>query len=86
MITFLYSLSDLAIVVLFNLATALAFIAAPLLRHKLFGEVGDSVPDFARATMTPITGFTGVVPAFSLVQAQGNLRAVQKTVRWRPCN
>jgi hypothetical protein len=80
MITSLYSLSDLAIVILFGLAIALAFMAAPLLRHKLFGEVSDSVSDFARATMTPITGFTGVVLAFSLVQAQGNLRNVQKTV------
>jgi hypothetical protein len=80
MITFLYSLSDLAIAVLFSLMVALVFMASPLLRHKLFGEVSDSVSDFVRATMTPITGFTGVVLAFSLVQAQGNLRNVQKTV------
>ena len=80
MITFLYSLSDLAIAGLFSLMVALVFMTSPLLRHKLFGEVSDSVSDFARATMTPITGFTGVVLAFSLVQAQGNLRSVQKTV------
>ena len=80
MVTFLYSLSDLAIAVLFSLTIALGFMAAPLLRHKLFGEVSDPVSDFVRATMTPITGFTGVVLAFSLVQAQGNLRSVQKTV------
>lgn len=80
MITFLYSLSDLAIAALFSLMVALVFMASPLLRHKLFGEVSDSVSDFVRATMTPITGFTGVVLAFSLVQAQGNLRNVQKTV------
>jgi hypothetical protein len=80
MITTLYSLSDLAIVILFSAAIALVFMAAPLIRHKLFGEVSDSVSEFARATMTPITGFTGVVLAFSLVQAQGNLRSVQRTV------
>lgn len=80
MFTFLYSLSDLAITFLFSVTIALVFMAAPLLRHKLFGEVSDPVSDFVRATMTPITGFTGVVLAFSLVQAQGNLRNVQKTV------
>ena len=52
--------------VLFSLAIALAFMAAPLLRHKFFGKVSDSVSDFARATMTPITGFTGVVLASRL--------------------
>ena len=38
------------------------------------------IPEIARTTMTTITGFTGVVLAFSLVQAQGNLRNVEKTV------
>ena len=53
MVTFLYSLSDLAIAVLFSLTIALVFMAAPLLRHKLFGEISDPVSDFVRATMTP---------------------------------
>jgi hypothetical protein len=80
MIAFLYSLSDLTAAVLFGPALALAFAVAPLLRERLFGQVSEANSEIARTTMTAITGFTGVVLAFSLVQAQGNLRSVEKTV------
>jgi len=80
MITFLYSLSDLAVAILLGTGAALIFAVAPLLRLRLFGHVSDTNSEIARTTMTTITGFTGVVLAFSLVQAQGNLRNVEKTV------
>ncbi len=80
MVTFLYSLSDLSVAVLFSIAVAAILTAAPLLRASLFGEISETRAEIARTTMTAITGFTGVVLAFSLVQAQGNLRDVQKSV------
>jgi hypothetical protein len=80
MITFLYSLSDLSVAVLFGSVTALVFAAAPLVRMRLIGHISESHSEHARTTMTTITGFTGAVLAFSLVQAQGNLRSVEKTV------
>ena len=80
MITFLYSLPDLGVVILFGSVLALVFALAPLLRLRLFGHVSDANSEIARTTITAITGFTGVVLAFSLVQAQGNLRGGQQTV------
>jgi Protein of unknown function (DUF4239) len=80
MIAFLYSLSDLVVAILFGSGVALVFAVAPLLRVRLFGHVSEANSEIARTTMTTITGFTGVVLAFSLVQAQGNLRSVEKTV------
>jgi hypothetical protein len=80
MIAFLYSLPDLAVAILFSVAVALIFAAAPLLRARLFGHVSDTNSKIARTSMTTITGFTGMVLAFSLVQAQGNLRTAQKSV------
>ena len=80
MIAFLYSLSDLAVAILFGSGVALLFAVAPLLRVRLLGHVSEANSEIARTTMTTITGFTGVVLAFSLVQAQGNLRSVEKTV------
>lgn len=80
MITFLYSLSDPAVAILFGSGMALVFAVAPLLRVRLFGHVSEATSEIARTTMSTIIGFTGVVLAFSLVQAQGNLRNVEKTV------
>jgi hypothetical protein len=80
MIVFLYSLSDLSVTILFASVAALAFIAAPLLRARLFGHVSEATSETARTTMTMITGFTGAVLAFSLVQAQGNLRNTERIV------
>jgi Protein of unknown function (DUF4239) len=80
MVVFLYSLSDLSVTILFTTVAALAFIVAPLLRVRLFGHVSEATSETARTTMTMITGFTGVVLAFSLVQAQGNLRSVERVV------
>lgn len=80
MIAFLYNLSDLSVAVLFSAAAAVTFALAPLVRARLFGNVSETSSEFARTTMTAITGFTGAVLAFSLVQAQGNLRAVERTV------
>jgi len=80
MITLLYSLPDLGVAILFGLVTSAAFAVAPLLRARLFGRVSQAESEIARSTMATITSITGVVLAFSLVQAQGNLRAVQQTV------
>jgi hypothetical protein len=80
MIVFLYSLSDLSVAIVFGSVVALAFIGAPLIRVRLFGPVSAANSEIARTTMTAITGFTGAVLAFSLVQAQSNLRGVEKTV------
>src|ERR1700761_6495110 len=80
MVVLLYRLSDIGIVALFGSIIATTFVTAPLLRHRLIGDVNDSISDVVRASMTPIIGFTGVVLAFSLVQAQGNLRNTQTTV------
>jgi hypothetical protein len=80
MIALLYSLPDLGVTILFGSVMAIVFGAAPLLRLRLFGHVSEASSEIARSTMTAITGFTGVVLAFSLVQAQGNLRSVQQTV------
>jgi Protein of unknown function (DUF4239) len=80
MIAFLYSLPDLAVAILLGGAVAVIFAAAPLLRLRLFGHVSEANSEIARTSMTTITGFTGVVLAFSLVQAQGNLRTAEKTV------
>ncbi len=80
MIAFLYGLPDLEVAVLFSSAVALIFAAAPLLRVRLFGHVSEANSEIARTSMTTVTGFTGVVLAFSLVQAQGNLRTAEKSV------
>jgi Protein of unknown function (DUF4239) len=80
MVVLLYRLSDIGIVALFGSIIATTFVTAPLLRHRLIGDVNDLISDVVRASMTPIIGFTGVVLAFSLVQAQGNLRNTQTTV------
>ena len=80
MVSFVYSLSDLQVAVLFGSVFALVFAAAPLVRAKLFGRVSEASSEVARTTMTTVTGFTGAVLAFSLVQAQGNLRSVERAV------
>ena len=80
MVVFLYSLSDLNLTILFTSMAALAFTAAPLVRVRLLGHVSEATSETARTTMTMITGFTGAVLAFSLVQAQGNLRSVERIV------
>ena len=80
MITFLYSLSDLSVAFLFSSVVALIFVAAPLLRARAIGDISPEAAEMARTTMIAITGFTGAVLAFSLVQAQGNLRNVEKSV------
>jgi len=61
MISFLYSLPDLGVAILLGFLVAFAFVAAPLLRARLFGRVSEANSEIARTTMTTITGFTGVV-------------------------
>jgi len=80
MIDFLYSLPDLGLTTLFISVIALGFVVAPLVRFRLFGPVSKAHSEIVRTTMTTVTGFIGLVLAFSLVQAQGNLRLVQQTV------
>lgn len=80
MIAFLYDMPDLGVAAAFGLTIGFLFAMAPLLRYRLFGPISDAHSESARATVSAITGFTGAVLAFSLVQAQGNLRSVEKTV------
>jgi len=80
MIAFLYSLPDLGLAALFTPVIALGFVVAPLMRCCLFGQVSKAHSEIVRTTMMTVTGFTGLVLAFSLVQAQGNLRLAQQTV------
>jgi hypothetical protein len=79
-ITFLYSLPDLGVAVLLGCIAALVLASAPTVRVRLFGHVSVPGSRTAGETVTAITGFTGVVLAFSLVQAQSNLRTVEQTV------
>ena len=80
MIALLYNLPDLGVAILFVSVTSAAFVVAPLLRRRLFGQVSQAESEIARSTIVTITSITGVVLAFSLVQAQGNLRSVQQIV------
>ncbi len=80
MIAFLYDAPDLGVAMLFGGVTALLFAVAPLVRMRLVGPVNQVNCEIARTTMVTVTSFTGAVLAFSLVQAQTNLRSVEKTV------
>ncbi len=80
MLTFLYSLPDLTIAILFPAVLALVFAAAPIVRAGLFGPVSRAHSSIALATLTTTTSFTALILAFTLVQAHVNLRSVQQTV------
>jgi len=60
-------------------AAVLAFL--PLAGQRVFrGSVRKETSDATQRAQTAVTGFTAIVTAFSLVQAQINLANIQKLV------
>ena len=77
----LYALGNIGIIALFAGVTAVLFLIAPLIGRKLGWTVPnkDRADYIIRAQSTLIT-FTALILAFSLVQAQGNLRKTEELV------
>jgi hypothetical protein len=77
----LYGLGEIGVIVLFSTVAVACFVAAPYLGRKLGWTVPnkDRADYIIRAQSTLIT-VTGIVLAFSLVQAQGNLRQAEELV------
>jgi hypothetical protein len=77
----LYSLPDACIALLFGTVGACLLAGVPFLREKLLRiqVLGDD-SEFASKALTVVIGFTGVVLAFSLVQAHNNLRNLEAQV------
>jgi hypothetical protein len=77
----LYSLGEIGVIALFGAVTAACFVAAPYMGRKLGWTVPnkDRADYIIRAQATLIT-VTGMVLAFSLVQAQGSLRRTEELV------
>jgi hypothetical protein len=81
MLNWLYNISDIGIGLLFGFLGAGALASAPLLREKLMRiRISGDHSEAARDALGLVTGFTGAVLAFSLVQAQGNLRNLEMRV------
>ena len=81
MLTILHRLPDLGILAVILLVLVGAVLFAPIIGHSLFGltdnkERDDAAFDAFKAIMS----MTGVVLAFSLVQATANLRAIEANV------
>lgn len=77
----LYGLGEIGIITLFGVVTVACFVAAPYVGRKLRLTVPnkDRADYIIRAQSTLIT-VTALVLAFSLVQAQGNLRKTEELV------
>jgi len=77
----IYALGEVGVIILFGVVTAACLVAAPYVGRKL----GLTVPNkdradyIIRAQSTLIT-VTALLLAFSLVQAQGNLRKTEELV------
>ena len=81
MINWLYTLPNVGIALLFGLVGAVSFAATPFLREKLWrNRMRSDHSDAASSAFSVVIGFTGLVLAFSLVQAQGNLRNLEMQV------
>jgi hypothetical protein len=78
----LYSLPDVGIALLFGTVGACLLAALPFLREKLLRiqVLDDDESEFASKALNVVIGFTGVVLAFSLVQAHNNLRNLEAQV------
>lgn len=77
----LYALGDAGIIALFGIVTVACFSVAPIIGKKL----GWTVPnkdraDYITRAQSTLISFTALVLAFSLVQAQGNLRKTEELV------
>jgi uncharacterized integral membrane protein len=81
MFNWLYNLPNIGIALLFGVVGAVLMAGMPFLREKLLDvRVPGDHSEAARSALGIVTGFTGIVLAFSLVQAQGNLRNLEKQV------
>ena len=81
MLIWLYDLPNSCIVLLFGMIGATLAVGVPLLREKLLRiHVPPEQCDTTRNAFTVVIGFTGLVLAFSLVQAQINLRNLEAQV------
>lgn len=81
MFTWLYNLPNSVIALLFGFIGAGLFAGVPFLREKLLHiKVPPDHCEAARNALTVVIGFTGLVLAFSLVQAQINLRNLETRV------
>lgn len=78
----LYSLPDVGIALLFGTVGACLLAGLPFLREKLLRiqVPGGDESEFANKALNGVIGFTGVVLAFSLVQAHNNLRNLEAQV------
>ena len=81
MFNWLYNFSDVGIGLLFGLLGGALLASVPLLRGKLLRiHVPVEYSAAARDALGVVTGFTGIVLAFLLVQSQGNLRNLEMRV------
>ena len=77
----LYSLPDVGIALLFGTVGACLLAGVPFLREKLLRiQVPGDESKAAGKSLSVVIGFTGVVLAFSLVQAHNNLRNLEAQV------
>lgn len=81
MLALLEAVPDIAIVLLFGAAFAAILVFLPLAGARVFRvSVGKETSEAMQRAQTAVTGFTAIVTAFSLVQAQINLANIQKLV------
>jgi hypothetical protein len=77
----IYNLPNIGIALLFGMAGACLLAGAPFLREKVLRiRVPSAHSEATDKALAVVTGFTGVVLAFSLVQASGNLRNLETQV------
>src|SRR5258708_7724337 len=77
----LYNLPDIGIALLFGIVGACLLAGVPFLREKLLRiQVPGDHSEAAHNALGVVIGFTGVVLAFSLVEAHGNLRNLEAQV------
>jgi Protein of unknown function (DUF4239) len=76
-----YNLSDVGIALLFGTVGAILLAGAPFLREKLLRiKVSSNHSEAALDALGVVIGFTGVVLAFSLVEAHNNLRNLETQI------
>lgn len=81
MFDWLYNLSDLGILVLFGVIGACLLGGAPFLREKLLRiQIPTADSEVAGKALGMVFRFAGLVLAFSLVQANGDLRKLETQV------
>jgi hypothetical protein len=81
MFNWVYSLPDVGIALLFGTVGACLLAGVPFLREKLLRiQVPGDQSETASDSLRVVIGFTGVVLAFSLVQAHNNLRNLEAQV------